>query len=86
MTAGHKVTWLIIIIIIIIIIHCSINCSCFVYLHNVLDKADRTVVNILLTSILTIEAAYPSETSATSPPDAAHVKNQDNLPTHISAT
>jgi len=69
-----------------IIIHCSINYSCFVYLHNVLDKAYRTVVVILITSTLTMEAVYPSETSATSPPDGAHVKNQDNLSTHISAT
>ena len=72
---------------IIIIIHCSINYSCFVYLHNnVLGKADRTVVVILLTSTLTMEAAYPSETSATSPPDGAHIKNQDNLATHVSVT
>jgi len=49
-------------------------------------KADKTVAIILLNSTLTMEAAYPSETSATSPPDAAHVKHQDNLPTQVSAT
>jgi hypothetical protein len=67
MTPGHKSTWLVIviIIIIIIIIHCSIKYSCFVYLHSVLGKADRTVVIILLNSTLIMEAAYPSETSAT---------------------
>ena len=48
MTAGHKGTWLVIII--IIIINRSIKYSFFVYLHNnVLDKADRTAVIILLT-------------------------------------
>jgi hypothetical protein len=91
MKAGHKGTWLVVVVVVvvvvIIIIHYSINYSCFVYLHNnVFDKADRTVVIILVTSTLTMEAANPSETSATSPPDAAHVKNQDNLTIHDSAT
>ena len=75
------------IIIIIIIIGCFFNYSCFVYPHNnVLDKADRTVVIILLISTLKMEAAYPSETSATSPPDAGHVQNQDHLPTYVPTT
>ena len=78
---------MIIIIIIIIIIGCFFNYSCFVYPHNnVLDKADRTVVIILLISTLKMEAAYSSETSATSPPDAGHVQNQDHLPKYVPTT